>query len=274
MREALIVILSLISFFALSLLIFLFLIAPSSRRAKMEKYKGIHFAHRGLHSNSAPENSLLAFSRAVDAGFGIELDVRLSSDGTLMVFHDDTLERVTRESGRVDSKTCEELQKITLLDTNEKIPTLKEVLELVCGRVVLLVEIKEDANKCDVTKKTIEMLREYKGDFIIESFNPLALSLVKREMPNTMRGVLSENFLSEEKYRKPMYFFLQTLLLNVCCRPDFIAFNHKHYKNLSLRILRRMFGVFSLAWTVRSLSEEKECIDHGFDGIIFENYKP
>ena len=259
----------LLLFFAL----FLFFIAPGSKRRKeMEKYKGVKFAHRGLHGNGIAENSLSAFRAAADAGYGIELDVRLSSDGVVVVFHDDTLDRMTAEKGRVDSKTAEELSKIRLADTEDTVPTFTEVLEVINGRVPLLVEIKEDAKRTDVVAKTAEILQNYSGDYIVESFNPLALAEFKSLMPNVLVGVLSQNFMSEDEYKKPLYFLLQCLLLNVVCRPDFIAFNHKHYKNASLKLVRALFCATTVAWTVRSEQEEKAARLHGFDTVIFENY--
>ena len=262
------------AFLLLSFLAFLFLIKPGKRRAQTDKFKNLDYAHRGLHGGGRAENSLSAFKAAADAGFAIELDVRLSSDGVLMVFHDDTLDRMTEVTGRVDSVTAKELSALTLGGTEDTIPTFAEVLELVGGRVPILVEIKEDAGKYCVTEKTVEALKAYKGEFLIESFNPLALARVKKLMPDAVRGILSESFLKEKKYRSPTYFLLQNLLLNFLCKPDFVAFNHEHSKNCALRLVRRIFRVPTLAWTVRSEREERLAKSHGFDGIIFENYNP
>lgn len=262
------------AFLLLSFLAFLFLIKPGKRRAQTDKFKNLDYAHRGLHGGGRAENSLSAFKAAADAGFAIELDVRLSSDGVLMVFHDDTLDRMTEVTGRVDSVTAKELSALTLGGTEDTIPTFAEVLELVGGRVPILVEIKEDAGKYCVTEKTVEALKAYKGEFLIESFNPLALARVKKLMPDAVRGILSESFLKEKKYRSPTYFLLQNLLLNFLCKPDFVAFNHEHSKNCALRLVRRIFRVPTLAWTVRREREERLAKSHGFDGIIFENYNP
>ncbi len=269
-----IVLISVLSFLFLLFLVYIFLLGTRSRKEEMEKYKSLNYAHRGLHDEKREENSLSAFRAAVEAGYAIELDVRLSSDGELVVFHDDTLDRVCGVSGRVDEKTADELSKIKLGKTEDTIPTFKEVLSLVDGRVPLLVEIKEDAGKYGVTEKCVEVLRSYKGDFIIESFNPLALTRVKKLMPEALRGVLSESFLKERQYRSPTHFLLSILALNFLCRPDFIAFNHKHYKNGALRLARGLFGVPTLAWTSRSEEEHEAAKKHGFDGIIFENYIP
>ena len=274
MKLFLIIFSSLVVFLLLLFSVFLFLIKPGKRRMQMREYQGLKYAHRGLHNEERAENSLSAFRAAADAGFAIELDVRLSSDGELVVFHDDTLDRMTCESGRVDSKTADELSKIRLGGTNDTIPTFREVLELIDGRVPLLIELKEDAGKYGVTEKTVEILRDYKGRYIIESFNPLALSRVKKLMPEALRGFLSQNFLRDKKYRAFTYFLLQNLILNVICRPDFIAFNHADYKMKAFRLAKRIFGVPTLAWTVKSEDEESSACAHGFSGVIFEGYIP
>ena len=274
MKEFLILFSSVIVFLLLSFCLYLFIIKPGGRRDEMKKYCTLKYAHRGLHDSTRAENSISAFRAAVDQGYAIELDVRLSSDGELVVFHDDTLDRVTKESGRVDAKSAEELSKIRLLDTDDGIPTFREVLELVDGKVPLLVEIKEDAGKYGVTEKTVEMLSAYKGEYVVESFNPLALARVRKLKPRILRGFLSQDFLKERQYRSLTYFLLQHMLLNVVCRPDFIAFRHSHYKNPALRMVRRIFGTPTLAWTVQSEADERAAYAHGFDGVIFEQYIP
>ena len=110
------------------------------------------------------------------------------------------------------------------------------------------------------------------GEYLIESFNPLAIARVKELMPSALRGILSQNFLSDRQYRTPTHFLLQLLVLNRLCRPDFIAFNHEHYKNASLRLARKLYKAPTFAWTVRSKDEEKRAYENGFDGIIFEEY--
>ena len=121
----------------------------------------------------------------------------------------------------------------------------------------------------------MELLKDYRGEFIVESFNPISLSYVKKEMPSVMRGFLSSNFWSEEKYRGQIkYFFLEHLLFNFICRPDFISYNHSARENSSLRLVRHLFGAPSLAWTVTSAEEEALAYKNGFDGVIFEQYIP
>lgn len=273
MKIFLIVSLSAVAFLILSFCIYLFLI-KTERREGMESLLSRRYAHRGLHNGTRAENSLSAFKAAKEAGYGIELDVRLTSDGELVVFHDDTLERVTDREGRVDSYTAKELSEIKLCDTGDGIPTFREVLELVDGKVPLLVELKEDAGKYGVTEKACEMLREYKGEYMIESFNPLALGRVRKLLPGTCRGILSQSFLKEKKYRTPTHFLLEILALNVVCRPHFVAFNIEHSKNAALRLTRRIFGVPTLAWTVRSEEQERKATQDGFVTTIFEGHEP
>ena len=254
-------------------LIYLFLIAPKNKK-EMNKFKAVMYAHRGLHNEDRAENSMSAFKAAVSGGYGIELDVRLSKDGRLVVFHDDTLDRVCGREGRVIDFTAEELATFKLNSTDDGIPLFSDVLSLVDGRVPLLVEIKEDPGVSAVSEATCEILKGYKGEFIIESFNPLSLRVVKKSYPQIPRGILSQRYYEYEKYRKPLYFLLQSLLLNFLCRPAFIAYDHRHAKAFGLRLVRGIFGVPTLAWTVRSPEEELVARKNGFDGIIFENYIP
>ncbi len=253
--------------------IYLYLIAPGRRhKEKMKRYSSFKFAHRGLHSEGAPENSLSAFAEAVACGYAIELDIRLSRDGELVVFHDDTLTRVTGIDKRVDELTLAELKELRLLGTDERIPTFSEVLALVDGRVPLLVEIKEDIFKYKVTEEAVKKLREYKGEFIVESFNPLALARFRKLYPEVPLGILSMAYTKRAEYKKIMYRLVELFTLNFLSRPDFIAYDHLDYKNPPLKMVRALFRPMLFCWTTRSLEEESRAIENGFRGIIFENY--
>ena len=141
------------------LVVYACLTFPGKRRPISPELLGAQYAHRGLHNAERAENSISAFRHSVELGFGIELDVRLSKDGVLVVFHDDTLDRMTGLSGRVIDYTAEELSAMRLAGTEDGIPTFSEVLSLIGGRVPLLVEIKEDASVSEVGLKTAEMLK-------------------------------------------------------------------------------------------------------------------
>lgn len=261
-----------------SLLLFLaalvFLMAPATARRKetlyYTKYK---YAHRGLHGDGAAENSLSAMKRAADAGFGIELDVRLSKDGEAVVFHDATLDRVCAVSGRVKDFTAEQLRALSLLGTGEGVPTLAEVLSAVGGRVPLLVEIKEEEGERGVAEAAMALLSDYSGEYIVEGFNPLSIRWMKQNRPDVIRGMLSTRFLKKKKTRSFKYFLCQTMMLNFLSRPDFAAYNHKYYGCAAL-YLCRLLGAPTFAWTVRSQEEERLALEHGFDTVIFEGYIP
>ena len=273
MKPIYIVLIVIGSLLLLGLVLYLFATKPRRKRKEAKKFLGVKYAHRGLHREGAEENSMTAFKNAVENGYGIELDVRFSKDGELVVFHDATLKRVCGVDKRVVDLTVSELKEIKLGSTEDTVPTFKEVLELVDGRVPLLVEIKQDMGEGDVATAACRMLKEYKGDYMIESFNPLAIKTVKKELPHVVRGILSDNYMRKESMRKPLYRLLKNLMLNFLCRPDFVAFNHWELEHAcTVRLVKKLYNPPLFAWTVRSAEEEKSCYDKGFDGVIFENY--
>ena len=271
-KTALFVILAILLLLALA---YLFLIRTKRAGKLISAYRRVNFAHRGLHGEGRAENSLSAFASARDEGFGIELDVRLSGDGRMVVFHDDTLTRVAGIDKRVDELTLDELKTCRLSGTEDTVPTLSEVLELIDGRVPLLIEIKEDAGKSAVTRALVKELEGYRGPYIVESFNPLSLKLFRRLRPDVPIGILAQHFCRRDEYRgKALYFILQNMLLNFLYVPDFVAYDHTDSDMLSLKLARSLFGTVTVAWTVRSEEEGRVAKTHKFDSIIFENYLP
>lgn len=258
--------------------IVLYLLAVMPRmknRPDRAPYMGVLYAHRGLHDNEgeAPENSMTAFQKAVDAGFGIELDVQLTKDKVPVVFHDFTLKRVCGAEGRVADYTFEELEHFTLCRSEEKIPKFEDFLRLVDGRVPLIVELKVEWMDTAVCPLAAELLDGYRGVYCIESFNPLALLWYRRNRNRVMRGQLSDAFLQEEGMKGFLYFALEHLLLNFVTKPDFIAYNHKHYRNLSRLACRGLYRNLAVAWTIKS-EEELEKRRKDFDLFIFDGFLP
>ena len=259
----------------LGLCLWLFMIWPGGRRREMEKFTKYWYAHRGLHNSERAENSLSAFRAAKEMGFGIELDVRLSRDGELVVHHDADLSRVAGVEGKVIDYTAKELSEMHLNGTDDGIPTFREVLELIDGKVPLVIEIKMGTGEKGVAEKLIEVLEGYKGDYVVESFNPLALKVVRKMRPDILRGILSHEYMKDERYKgKLIYRLGQNLELNFICRPHFIAYLHSDYKVPKMRFVHRLFKTPLIGWTVRSEEEEKAAREHGFDAVIFENYIP
>ncbi len=225
-------------------LLYLFFIAPRVwKKPDRTPYMDVHYAHRGLFDNKsdAPENSLAAFRKAVEAGYGIELDVQLSKDKKLVVFHDATLKRMCGVKGNVWDYTLEELKQFKLADSQECIPTFEEFLGVVDGKVPFILEYKLDVAQTIVCEKANEILKNYKGVYCIESFHPLALMWYRKHRPDVLRGQLCEEFFRTPKYRKkPLFWVLSYLVFNFLTRPDFIAYNHEHAHNISRRISRQM----------------------------------
>ena len=254
--------------------VYLFMIAPRMiGKPDVSALRGVHYAHRGLHDNKsdAPENSMKAFQKAVDAGYGIELDVQLSKDQIPVVFHDETLNRMCGVDGKVWQYTLKELQKMKLADSDETIPTFEAVLKTVGGKVPLIVEYKLDVPSTKVCEIADPMLEKYQGTNSIESFHPFAVRWYKLHRPEVIRGQLSEDFMRIEKYKgKPLYWFLSNLMLNVLGRPDFIAYNHKDYKNISRRLCTKL-GALPVAYTIKS-QEQYENVKNEFDLFIFDSF--
>ncbi len=253
------------------IIIYLFAVRPSTDKTeKTIIFSDWLYAHRGLHDNNikVPENSLAAFSLAVQSGYGMELDVQLTSDGEVVVFHDENLKRMCNLDKKIGEMTKEEIKGLRLLGTEEGIPTLREVLKLVNAAVPLIVEIKP-YNKIDKVCEAVEaVLADYKGLYCVESFSPYIVRWYKKNKPDTVRGQLACSFSMGIKFLP-----LEILLTNVLTRPDFIAYKHSEGKNLSLQVCRNLFGCQAVAWTISS-QNDLVIAEKYFDVFIFENFCP
>ena len=231
----------------------------------VEKY----VAHRGLHDDQSAENSLSAFEKAIEKGYVIELDVQQISDGTVVVFHDSSLSRMTGQDGYVKYLTKEDLKSCFLGGTKETIPTFEETLKLINGRTPVIVEIKNNSKPGKLESQVLEMLRKYKGEFAIMAFNPYILKWFKDNAPEILRGQLS-SFFKNEKLSFLKKFILKKLMLNSVAQPNFIAYNAQ---NLPNRFVRKYNTLPLLAWTIRSQEEYMRVVKY-CDNIIFENFIP
>ena len=247
------------------------LLAPG-RATKRQKapFWGLNFAHRGLHTRdkSIPENSLPAFERAAREGYGIELDVQLSKDGKVVVFHDDTLDRVCGVHARVDEKTWAELQELRLCGTEYRIPLFSEVLNTVRGCGPLIVELKSGRRNRELCEKTYAMLQNYRGEACIESFNPFIVMWFRFHAKDLLRGQLAA---PTKEYLKDMgcgrAFLLSHCLMNVFSRPQFIAYKIG-YRPPTVRLAEQL-GAMKVGWTSHEPRNEKKR-----DAVIFEFYRP
>ena len=245
------------------------------REERMRAFRG-YIAHRGLHDMAAgcPENSMPAFRRAADAGFGIELDVRLTKDGVPVVVHDEDLFRMAGVRRKVADMELPELLKCRLAGTEERVPLLSEVLKTVGGRVPLIIELKAEVRCRELCERVTALLDRYPGKYCIESFSPAVLWWFRQHRPLVLRGQLSTDQWKEGNrqwwYADP---FLKWCAGNFLTRPDFVAYNLAFRHTLPVFVLSRLWKAEMAAWTVRSREELEACRKY-CSIFIFEGFLP
>ena len=236
-------------------------------------------AHRGYHDRSQGriENSFGAFKAAIAAGYAIEMDLQLSSDGQAMVFHDDDLDRLSNETGPVSHQTAESLTGIQLRGSTETIPTLPQVLSMVAGRVPLLIEIKDQTGTLSPTDARLESaaaaaLADYTGPVAVMSFNPHSIAHMSRLAPQIARGLTTDAFDPADWHPVPP---------ETCTRlrdiPDYDATQSSFISHQAIDLDRprvadlKSIGAAILSWTIRSVAAEAKARAIA-DNITFEGY--
>lgn len=260
-------------------LLWCLLLLPRRNQPGWEQLSGVRYAHRGLHDaeHGIPENSMAAFRKAVEHGFGAELDVHLMADGNLAVIHDSSLRRVCGKDAIIEDLQTADLDKYPLLGAEETIPLFQNVLELFEKEKPLIIELKvERSNAAALTDAVMALVQNWHGTYCIESFHPAVLLHLKKHYPAVLRGQLSQNFLRGSEAGNlslPVRIILTMLLTTFFTRPDFIAFNHEDRSCLSLRLMKRLYQVHEAGWTVRD-PESMNLLE--IEGIlpIFENFIP
>ncbi|MDP3448922.1 MAG: glycerophosphodiester phosphodiesterase family protein [Eubacteriales bacterium] len=255
--------------------LWLALIMPArSTKAQRAPFCGRTHAHRGLFlaDQSVPENSLAAFRAAAEAGYGVELDVQLTRDKQVVVFHDDDLKHACDVDARVDAYSLEELKSLSLFGTGERVPLFSEVLGVIDCRIPIIVELKSGGDWKTLCQKTLELLSAYKGDYCVESFHPMLVRWFYLHAPQILRGQLSEAARYSRK-GMPLYqaILMSRLFTNILTHPQFIAYRVGP-KCLSVRICEWM-GAMRVTWTARPTDDHAK-LTHQNDAIIFEHYRP
>lgn len=220
-------------------------------------------AHRGLHNNDNPENSMGAFKRAIDKGYIIELDVHLTKDNKVVVFHDDNLKRMTGVDKDIRLVNKKELDKIYLGNTLYTIPTLRKVLELIDGKVEVIIEIKSDNKVGLLERELVKILDNYKGEFAVKSFRLSSILWFRINRPNYVRGILVTY--TSSRFRK---FIDNYFVYKLLCDPDFLSCYYKLGIDNKIKKLREKIIV--LGWTIRSREDYNKYINY-FDNLICEN---
>ena len=254
------------------IIIYLFLIFPSLRKKGDMFKKQPLYAHRGLFGGDIPENSMAAFAKAVEAGYGIELDVHTTTDGVAVVHHDDSLMRLCGVDKMIEQSTYDEIKDITLPD-GSRLPLFSEVLSLVDGRVPLIVELKctkaADTRVADVAARELE---NYKGEYWIESFDPFVVRKYKKYRRGVMCGQLAgRTYFKDDKIKtKLIKFCAEKMLFNVISRPDFVAYQFEYRCNVSCALCR-LFGAEKAYWTITTAyARDRSFKDRA--AVIFQDF--
>ncbi len=257
------------------ILLYLFLICPSFRKHNdCGMFRGSYIAHRGLHNKDKgiAENSISAYGEAIKRTLPIEIDIRLSREGEVVVFHDDDLTRVCGVDKRVIDLSLKELRELRLSGTEDTIPTFRELLELVDGSVPLLIEIKTVGKRNrELCEKAWEILKDYKGKYAVQSFYPQIVRWFKKHAPKVCRGQLATNFVKAETHT-PLEVIAGVLMFNFLGRPDFVSYEYKYPCSFPLMVCRGL-GATTIAWTYTS-EEQIDKTQKYFSAYIFENFEP
>ena len=263
------------------ILVFLFVLYLLMLRGRtghkdLPEFSHYAYAHRGLYGGAIPENSLAAFQSAFNAGFGIEFDLHLLKDGNIGILHDSSLMRMTGKEGYLEDLTTEALSSCHLHGTPETIPTFSQVLSLCGGRVPLIIELKSFHGNGDRLAETAcRMLEGYQGLYCLESFDPRCVRWLKENRPDLIRGQLSENFIKNDAYPIPwvLRFLAACQLETFWTRPDFIAHKFEDRRTLSNFLIRRLWRIQGVTWTVKSQEEYDQALKEGWIPI-FEGFVP
>ena len=267
---------TLIVIFFILLLIYAIIIRGRTGEKGVEELQCWVYAHRGLHDKPfVPENSMLAFRKALEKGYGIELDVHLLKDGGLAVIHDSSLKRTVGVDVNIEDLTLDQLKNYCLEGTTETIPTFNEVLNLYNGQAPLIIELKAaNGNAAKLSEAVCNALKTYRGPYGIESFDPRCLLWLKRNRPEIIRGQLSQNFLKNPSGQGKIVDFILTFLLgNLMTRPDFVAYKFEDRKNLSNLLCLYLWRMQGASWTITKQEDLEICAAESLLPI-FEQFEP
>ena len=242
----------------------------------LEELRKWNYAHRGLHNAQRPENSMAAFRAALEHGYGVELDVHLLKDGNLAVIHDSSLKRTAGVDVNVEDLITADLEKYRLEGTEERIPEFHQVLELFDGKAPLIVELKPAAGNHDALAKAVcDMLDSYRGPYCLESFDPRCILWLKQNRPELIRGQLTYDYVRYAGSKMPfvLKFVLTYQLENFLTKPDFVAYRFGDRKNLGNFLVRKLWGVQGVTWTLKNPQEQETAVSEGWIPI-FEDYEP
>lgn len=227
-------------------------------------------AHRGMHciEKGIPENSIEAFKQAIKNNYIIELDIHILKDNSIVVFHDDNLNRMTGVNKELKNVTYKEIKDLKLLNTNNYIPLLSDVLKLINGKVPVIIEFKYDVKTGRLEEKAMEILKEYKGKYAVKSFNVLSVYWFKRNFPKVIRGQLVSKLEKDTNILRKLLW--ENMLFNLFTKPDFISYDINGLPNKTVEKYRKEKII--LGWTIKN-KEDMEKAKKYCDNYICENFE-
>lgn len=230
-------------------------------------------AHRGLHTKdqTVPENSLESFRLAIKQGYSIEFDINLLKDGEVVVFHDHNLNRLFGIDQTLDEITYQELSKYKLKN-HESIPTLKEALDVIDGKVPVLIELKPHGNVNQLCVNFMKIMENYKGVYAVFSFHPKVVYYLKKHHKDVIRGQISEFFKSDQNMPKLFKFLMKRMTFNRFTKPDFISYGIYDMPNKYLDKLKKK-GITIISYAARS-QKDFDFVKAHYHNVVFEYFNP
>jgi glycerophosphoryl diester phosphodiesterase len=235
-------------------------------------------AHRGLHdaAKGVIENTKSAALAAIDGGYAIECDVQLTSDGEAVVFHDFTLDRLTTTTGRLDAMTAAALAKVTLKGTSDRIMTLPDWLAVIAGKIAAVIEIKSGfVGDARLARRTVQVVRNYDGPFVLKSFDPAVLEVLREIAPDIPRGIIAQDVYEDGDYKGVSAADkkgLAALTHFPRTKPDFLSWRVADLPSAAPFLCRSQLGLPVMAWTVRS-KEDRAKAESWADQMVFEGFR-
>jgi len=233
-----------------------------------------YIAHRGFHSldKSIPENTMLAFKKAMDYGYSIECDVNVTKDGEIVVFHDANLLRLCGVDVDLLDVTYDEIKDFRILDTNEKIPRLSDLLHMVDGKYPLLIEIKPFGKVKFLCESFMKVMSQYDGPYAIHSFSPAIVHWFKKKQPHIIRGQITEFFKNNPNMSALSRYLMKTMFFNRFTKPDFVNYGIKDLPNKYATKAYKN-GMCMISYSAKNNLEFNMVKKH-YDNAVFEFFRP
>ena len=222
-------------------------------------------AHRGLVDENTFENTYPAYEKAIEKGYPIEMDVQMTKDGVAVCLHDNNVKRLTGVDAHINDLTFEESNKLCICGSNEHMPLFKDFLKFVDGRVPLMIEIKmQKRDRYNIAKVVVDALKDYKGEFVVQSFDPRIMGRVRKYNPDIIRGQLG-GAEKGDKISFPQYIIVRYLIANFISKPDYV--------NYKIEAMPKKIKLPHVFWTVKNEEQKKEAENYGCN-YVFENVRP